>query len=199
MKLTHVVLTLVLVASLISCQKKDEGKAEKAAAEAAKPNKVLNLTEVTTVMTVKEIDLPNRLFVLEYDDGNVVALQAADDLENIDKIKVGDKVEVTYFKSEAVYVTAPDAERPPVTESQTVQVDTKDGKPRKVTVKITERTSTVEAINYQTRDVTIKDPDGKVSTITVKPDVKNLENVKVGDQVVLQVTEAVAVDIRKVE
>jgi len=199
MKLTHVVLTLVLVASLISCQKKDEGKAEKAAAEAAKPNKVLNLTEVTTVMTVKEIDLPNRLFVLEYDDGNVVALQAADDLENIDKIKVGDKVEVTYFKSEAVYVTAPDAERPPVTESQTVQVDTKDGKPRKVTVKITERTSTVEAINYQTSDVTIKDPDGKVSTITVKPDVKNLENVKVGDQVVLQVTEAVAVDIRKVE
>jgi len=199
MKLSHVVLIVVFLASLIACQKKEESKAEKSDTETTKPSKVLDLTEVTTVMTVKDIDLPHRLFMLEYDDGNVIAVQAADDLENIDQIKVGDKVEVTYFKSEAVYVTSPDAERPPVTESQTVQVDTKDGKPRKVTVKITERTSTVEAINYQTREVTLKDPDGKVSTITVKPDVKNLENVKVGDQVVLQVTEAVALDIKKVE
>ena len=199
MKLSYVVFIAVLLASFIACQKKEESQAQKTNEEAPKPSKVLDLTEVTTVMTVKDIDLPHRLFVLEYDDGNVIAVEAAEDLKDIDKIKVGDKVEVTYFKSEAVYVTSPDAERPPITESQTVQVDSKDGKPRKVTVKITEKTSTVEAINYQTREATLKDPDGKVTTITVAPDVKNLENVKVGDHVVLQVTEAIAVDIKKVD
>ncbi len=109
MRLIHVVVSVVLLASLIACQKKEETAAEKAEADAQKPSKVLDMTEVTTVMTVKDIDLPNRLFVLEYDDGNVIAVQAAEDLENIDQIKVGDKVQVTYFKSEAVYVTSPDA------------------------------------------------------------------------------------------
>jgi hypothetical protein len=85
---------------------------------------------------------------------------------------VGDKVSVTYLSSKAVYVTSPDKDRPPVASSRSVEVDSKDGKPRKFTVDIVEKTSTV---------------------------VENLENVKVGDQLVYQFTEAVAVDITKVE
>ena len=72
-------------------------------------------------------------------------------------------------------------------------------KPRKFTVDIIEKTSTVEAIDLATRKVTLKDHEGKVQTIEVADDVQNLENVKVGDQVVYQFTEAVAVDITKVE
>ena len=49
------------------------------------------------------------------------------------------------------------------------------------------------------RTATLKDHEGKVSTIDVDPTVKNLENVKVGDQVVYQFTKAIAFDISKVE
>jgi len=120
-------------------------------------------------------------------------------LKGIEEIKVGDKVSVTYLTSTVVYVTSPDAEKPPVTESRIVEVDSKDGKPRKVTVDIIEKTSTVMAIDVANRKATLKGPDGKIQNIDVSDEVENLENVKVGDLVVHQVTETVAVDISKVE
>jgi hypothetical protein len=192
--LTLIVVIVGLIFSLISCEKKEEVKVE-----AEKPSKVLDLSEVTTVMIVKGIDLPQRLFTLDYGDGNEIVVEAAPDLAGMDKIKVGDKVSVTYLSSKAVYVTSPDEDRPPVASSRSVEVDSKDGKPRKFQVDIIEKTSTVEAIDLEKRTATLKDHEGKVHTIQVADDVQNLENVKVGDQVVYQFTEAVAVDITKVE
>jgi hypothetical protein len=180
--------------SLFGCEKKEEVKVE-----AEKPSRVLDLSEITTVMIVKQIDLPLRLFTLDYGDGNEIVVEAAPDLEGIESIKVGDKVSVTYLHSQAVYVTSPDEDRPPVASSRSVEVDSKDGKPRKFTVDITEKTSIVMAIDVENRTATLKDHEGNVKTIQVHPEVTNLENVNIGDQVVYQVTEAVAVDITKVE
>ena len=188
------VIILLLMISLMSCEKKEEMKVE-----VEKPSRVMDLTEVTTVMVVKQLDLSTRLFTLDYGDGNEIVVEAAPDLAGIESIKVGDKVSVTYLKSTAVYVTSPDEDRPPVASSRSVEVDSKDGKPRKFTVDIIEKTSTVLAIDAEKRTATLKDHEGKVQNIEVADDVKNLENVKVGDQVVTQVTEAIAVDISKVE
>ena len=44
--------------------------------------------------------------------------------------------------------------------------------------------ATVEAIDVAKREVTLKGPKGKVVPLTVAPDVRNLEQVKVGDRVV---------------
>jgi len=180
--------------SLMSCEKKEEVKVE-----TEKPSKVLDLSEVTTIMIVKQIDLPSRLFTLDYGDGNEIVVEAAPDLAGMEEIKVGDKVSVTYLSSKAVYVTSPDEDRPPVASSRSVEVDSKDGKPRKFQVDIVEKTSTVVAIDVANRKATLKDHEGKVHTIDVADDVQNLANVKVGDQVVYQFTEAIAVDITKVE
>jgi len=182
--------------SLFGCEKKEEVKME---AETEKPSRVLDLNEVTTTMIVKEIDLPHRLFTLDYGEGNEIVIEAAEDLTGLEKIMVGDKVKVTYVTSTAVYVTSPDSDRPPVASSQSVEVDSKDGKPRKLKVDILEKTSTVLALDLATRTATLKDHEGNIQTIQVDPSVENLENVKVGDQVVYQFTEAVAVDISKVE
>jgi hypothetical protein len=43
--------------------------------------------------------------------------------------------------------------------------------------------ATVNAIDYKTRSVTLKDPQGNKRTVIAGPDVSNLELVKVGDQV----------------
>ncbi len=188
------ILILVLLMAIFGCQKKDEVETK-----AEKPSRVIDVSEVTTVMTVKEIDLEERLFTLTYEGMNEIVMEAAEDLTGIEKIKVGDKVKVTYLTSTAVYVTSPDKERPPVSESRIVEVSSKDGKPRKVTVDIIEETSIVEAIDLENRTAVLKRPDGTVETIEVSDEVKNLENVKVGDQVVLQHTETIAVDISKVE
>jgi hypothetical protein len=190
------VFILILMFSLMACQDKEAPKVEK---EMSKPSRVIDLSEVTTEMIVKEIDLPSRLFTLEYSDGNEIVVEAAPDLTGLDKIKVGDKVKITYLKSTAVYVTSPDADRPSLAGARTVEVDAKGERPRKLTVEVTEQKSTVMAIDLENRKATLKDAEGKVETIDVSPEVKNLENVKVGDIVVYQVTEAVAVNIEKVE
>lgn len=187
---------LVALLAVFGCQKKDEIETK---AEAEKPSRVIDISEVTTEMTVKDINLAERLFTLTYDGMNEIVLEAADDLTGIENIKVGDKVNVTYLTSTAVYVTSPDAERPPITESRVVEVDSKDGKPRKVTVEIVEKTFIVEAIDLENRTATLKHPDGKIETVKVSDELKNLENVKIGDQVVMQYTQSVAVDISKIE
>ena len=196
LNLTVFVAILALMFSVFGCEKKEEVKME---TEVEKPSRVLDLSEVTTTMIVKEINLPQRLFTLDYGDGNEIVIEAANDVTNLDQINVGDKVEVTYISSRAVYVTSPDEDRPPVASSQAVEVDSKDGKPRKITVDIIEKTSIVLAVDAVKRTATLKDHEGKVRTIDVDPSVENLENVKVGDQVVYQFTKAIAVDITKVE
>ena len=190
------ILILVSLMAIFGCQKKDEVETK---VEAEKPSRVIDVSEVTTVMTVQEINLEERLFTLTYEGMNEIVVEAAEDLTGIEEIKVGDKVKVTYLTSTAMYVTSPDKERPPVSESSVVEVDSKDGKPRKVTVHIVEETSIVEAIDVENRTAVLKGPDGKIRTIDVADEVQNLENVKIGDQVVLQRTVAVAVDISKVE
>jgi len=64
---------------------------------------------------------------------------------------------------------------------------------------VKEEKYTVEEVDYAKRTAVLKDKDGNLQHIDVSPELKNLENVNVGDIVVMQVTEAVAVDISKVE
>jgi Cu/Ag efflux protein CusF len=58
-------------------------------------------------------------------------------------------------------------------------------------------TATVQAINLETRQVTLKDKNGKLHTITVSEEARNLPQVKVGDQVILTYYEALAIMLQK--
>ena len=55
--------------------------------------------------------------------------------------------------------------------------------------------ATVAAINQETREVTLKGEDGKETTLTVGEEVKNLPQVKVGDQVNVAYYESVDVEV----
>lgn len=57
-------------------------------------------------------------------------------------------------------------------------------------------TATVVAIDYKTREVTLKAEDGTVETIVAGPDVARLNDVKKGDVVTVDVLEAVAVIVQ---
>lgn len=62
---------------------------------------------------------------------------------------------------------------------------------RQVTV-----TATVEDISPKKTYVTLKGPEGKTVDVRVR-DPKNLENVKVGDQVIITYTEGLAISVEK--
>jgi ribosomal protein L6P/L9E len=58
-------------------------------------------------------------------------------------------------------------------------------------------TASVEAIDAAARTVTLKGPRGKVVTLAVGPEVKNFDQVKVGDRVVVRYAEALTLELKK--
>jgi hypothetical protein len=78
-----------------------------------------------------------------------------------------------------------------------VQLAPKGQKPGGVIVNTAEITANVEAIDYQTRMIGLKGPAGNVRTFKVSDAVQRLPEVKVGDQVVVRVTEAIALEVMK--
>jgi hypothetical protein len=71
------------------------------------------------------------------------------------------------------------------------------GKPGVVRVDAASITATVEAIDYDKRTVDLKGPKGNVVQLKVGPDVKNFNQVKVGDRVTTKYYESTAIFVRK--
>ena len=57
--------------------------------------------------------------------------------------------------------------------------------------------ATVTAIDKATRQVTLKGPKGKLNTVTAGPDVRNFDQVKVGDVVTVRYLEALTLTLMK--
>jgi hypothetical protein len=57
--------------------------------------------------------------------------------------------------------------------------------------------ASVVAIDYQTREVTLKGPEGKIVKIKAGPEVKPFNEVKKGDTVVARLTQAVSIEVSK--
>ena len=67
--------------------------------------------------------------------------------------------------------------------------------PKTVKERVIIKTATVEAIDLKTRILTLKDKDGSVGDLKVSEKVKNLPQVKVGDQVTAKFYESVAIEL----
>ncbi len=57
--------------------------------------------------------------------------------------------------------------------------------------------ASVEAIDKAQRTVTLKGPKGNVKTVTVGPDVRNFDQIKVGDMVVVRYLESLTLTLKK--
>jgi hypothetical protein len=66
-----------------------------------------------------------------------------------------------------------------------------------VAANVVEITASVQAVNKADRTVTIKGPRGHVETVEVGPEVKNFDQIKVGDNVALRYVEALSLELKK--
>ena len=71
------------------------------------------------------------------------------------------------------------------------------GEPGVVVVDLVEFTATVDAVDYDNRLVTLTGPQGNTVTVRVGPQVRNIDQVKAGDQLFVQHYESVALFVRK--
>ena len=58
-------------------------------------------------------------------------------------------------------------------------------------------TASVEAIDKATRVITLKRPNGESTTVTAGPEVRNFDQIKVGDMVTVQYAEALSLTLKK--
>jgi hypothetical protein len=59
------------------------------------------------------------------------------------------------------------------------------------------KTATIEAINYGTRDLTIKGPEGNYVTFTASPEVKRFDALKVGDTIIAKYYENLVIRVKR--
>ena len=145
--------------------------------------------------TVKAIDYQKKTAVLEDEKGMKVEINAKN-ARNLDQVLVGDKVKVKYIEELAVYVRK--SEAPSTVEAvQTVALAPKGAMPGGVIADTVQIQANVEGVNYKKRTIRLKDPAGQIRTFKVSKEVKRLKEIKKGDQVILDVTKALALEVAK--
>ena len=145
---------------------------------------------------VEGIDHQKRTVTLKGPGGNVETFAVGNEVRNFDKVKKGDKVKAEFLERVAVVVRKA-SEPPAAGEVSTVGVAPKGKKPGLVEVNTTEITADVQAVNYKKHTITLKGPEGRVATFKVDKSVERFSEVKKGDQVVLRVTDALAILVTK--
>jgi hypothetical protein len=127
--------------------------------------------------------------------GRTVDLKVGPDAKNLDQVKVGDGVVAKYYESIAFHLKKP-GEAEGVKAEQTVATAKPGEVPAAVLANQLTVTATIMDISPKKTYVTLKGPDGKTVDVKVR-DPKNLEKVKVGDQVVITYTQAFAIALDK--
>ncbi len=127
--------------------------------------------------------------------GNLFDLKVGEQAKNLPQVKVGDQVVVKYYQSIAARVKKP-GEAGGAAATKTLEAAKPGERPGGMVANMVTVTATVEDISPKKTYVSLKAPDGKIFDVKVK-DPKNLENVKVGDQVEITYTEALAVSVEK--
>ena len=159
-----------------------------------KPGKVA-VQVVKLTGTVKPVDAQNKTVTVEGSGGRTVTVNA-ENARNLDQVKVGDKVNLRFTEELALFVRKSDAQ-PSATQTDMVALAPKGEKPAGLMARTVELTGTVESIDSKKRTVAVKGPAGNVRTFHVDKAVKNFGQIKKGDQIVLRVTEAVALSVVK--
>ena len=150
---------------------------------------------VVIIAKVKAIDKKNRVVTLQSPDGKVAKVKCGPEVLNFAQIRVGDEVKTSLLETVELFVTGnnePAAER--VTEVGRAPLGSKPGF---AAVDAVEVKASVVAIDYQTRKVTLKGPEGKVIKVVAGAEIKRLNEVKVGDSVVARLTRAVSIEVSK--
>jgi len=150
---------------------------------------------VTRTGTVEAVDMAKRMVTIKGEKGRTIDLKVGEEAKNLDQVKVGDKVVAKYYESIAFRLKKPGEAEGVKTEEAIASA--KPGEvPAAVLANQVTVTATIQDISPKKTYVTLKGPDGKTVDVKVK-DPKNVEKLKVGDQVVITYTQAFAIALDK--
>ena len=181
--------------ALTSCSSTPQGEGTTmVAAQKGVPGGVIVDTYKVTA-TVTAVDAASRKVTLTMADGAKTTVKAGPEVVNFDQIQVGDQVKATVAEQLVVFVRK-NGEPANDGEAAAVALAPVGAKPGVVMANTVEVTAKVEAIDLGRRKATLRFPDGQSKTFRVRPDV-DMTKAKLGDEVVIRTTEAVAISVEK--
>ena len=125
-------------------------------------------------------------------DGRIHSFVAGDMVANFDQIEPRDRIVTEYLESVAVFIAPKGA--PALGDAGLVEVAPLGEKPGMMMADTYMVAATIDAIDVSERMVTLRDEEGFQTTIDVADDV-DMDGFKVGDEVRIRVTEAVAISV----
>ena len=117
-------------------------------------------------------------------------------MKNFDQIEIGDKITANYYDAVVLYISS-DKDKPGVDQKSFVNIAGKGDKPGVNMVDTITITAKVEDIDYDNRVITITGPEGNTMKLRVNEGAKEYGQVKTGDEVIVIMTEAVAISVDK--
>jgi hypothetical protein len=162
--------------------------------DAGKPGAYV-VESIQWMATIKAVDYQKRTVTLEGTDGKTGTFNAKN-VRNLDQVKVGDLVKAEYTEELAIFVRKSD-EQPGAMEGAMVGLTPKGQMPCGLVANTVEVTANVEAIDYQNRTITLQGPQGSVKTFKVDQSVQRFDQIRKGDQVVVNYTEALLIAVVK--
>lgn len=150
-------------------------------------------SSISATATIQAIDKTNRTITLRDDKGQEDTYAVGPEVKRFDELKVGDKVNMTYYESIVFQIRKP-GEKPAEEAVGTAMTRSKGATPGGTLAVQDRMTVTVKAIDPAVPSVTVTTPDGRTVTRRVE-DKKNIENLKVGDQIDITYTLALLAKI----
>ncbi len=155
------------------------------------------VVEVSTITaTVEAIDYKARTVTLKGPEGNIVTMKVGEEAKNFNQVAKGDKVTFDYYAAFAVDVQKSTGE-PKSVQTQKITRAKPGDKPGGTIESTAYVTAKVEQIDYQSRMVTLRGPEGNIMSFKAGDQVKRLNEVVVGDEVVVRYVLAVVISVRK--
>jgi hypothetical protein len=167
-----------------------------AAADKKPAGSVENVVEARA--TVTAVDPVQRRITLQEPQGDELEIEVTDAVKNLDQIQPGDEVVISYTEALAWNVKPAGQGAPGVTAAADASTAEPGEKPSATAGRSVTVTTTITAIDVAQGTVTLTGPGGESRTIKAR-DPANLNKVNVGDLVDITYTEALALDVRRVE
>ena len=143
---------------------------------------------------VEAINHETREVTLKRSDGEVISFVASEEARNLPQVSVGDIVNAEYVQSVSIEVVANEGYEPEQGE-MSAAARTKEGEmPGMAAIDTQIATATVEEINIEANTFKLKGVDGTVNEYVAR-NPENLKRAKVGDLVIMTVTNAVAITV----
>jgi hypothetical protein len=193
MKWAAMALLPAAVLATVSCHKSMESTESATVVQTA--NGGYEVETISTTATVVAIDAAKRKLTLQTPDGKKTSFKAGPDVANFAQIQVGDQVNavVTEEIAIAVFQHGP----PPASLAGATAILSPIGaRPGGLVAATDVESATVTAVDAPKHKVTLQFSDGSTKTIKVDKSI-DLSNITPGNQIVMQVAEAVAITVTK--